>query len=184
MPWFDTPDSWWDKDKDKFEQTDFSSYTLETWDLNRDNVPEEYHLPDRLRASFTIRVQGVPNEPVTLSFHVRSDEYSPTPVLDFGYTDLTEEMLEGYSVVGDFHEFICVDVEVPITYSEDLVYPVDFSLYPSFKYRLRIMAEAGAYGDDTDLHMTEAEIHNIQFFGELPSSHSVFWHKFVNTYET
>ena len=178
MSWFDTPDSWWDKDK--LEQTDFiSSYTLETWDLNRDNVPEEYHLPDRLRASFTIRVQGVPNEPVTLSFHVRSDEYSPTPVLDFGYMDLTEEMLEGYSVVGDFHEFICVDVEVPITYSEDLVYPVDFSLYPSYKHRLRVMAEAASQG--FDFQMTEAEIHNIQFWS---GSHSAFWQKYVNTYET
>ena len=176
MPWFDTPDSWWDKDK--IGETD-NSYKLETWDLNRDNVPEEYHWPDRLRASFTIRVYSSLAE---LAFRVRNNVYFfGNNIVLFSYTG---EISECYSVIGDLHEFICVNVELPITYSEDLVYPVDFSLYPSFKYRLRIMAEAGAYGDDTDSHMTEAEIHNIQFFGELPSSHSVFWHKFVNTYET
>ena len=176
MSWFDTPDSWWDKDK---SGETYDSHKLETWDLNRDNVPEEYHWPDKLRASFTIRVYS---SSATLSFRVRDDVYSfGNTIVLFSYTG---EISEGYSVVGDFHEFICVNVELPITYSADLVFPVDFSLYPSFKYRLRIMAEAGAYGDDTDSHMTEAEIHNIQFFGELPSSHSVFWHNFVNTYET
>ena len=174
MSWFDTPDSWWDKDKTG--ETN-NSYKLETWDLNRDNVPEEYHWPYRLRASFTIRVQGEPYDTVSLIFHVRDDSYDPYYDITWEKNLLDDEILECYSRSGDFHEFICVDVEFPITYHEDLVFPVDYSLYPSYKYRLRIMASAIAYGYSPDYHMTEAKIHNIQFFS------GSFWHKFVNTYE-
>ena len=172
MSWFDTPDSWWNKYK--YEQ---HSYKEVTWDLNRDNVPEEYHWPYRLRASFTIKVQGEEYEHVSLRFHVRNDEYDPYYDITWDRNLLDDEILECYSRSGNYHEFICTDVEFPITYSEDLVFPVDYSLYPSFKYRLSVMAVASAQGYNPDVHMTYAEIHNIQFFSNS------FWRRFVNTYE-
>ena len=172
MSWFDTPDSWWHKDK--MEPTDFYiSYAEDLWNLNRDNVPEEYHWPDRLRASFTIRVRNL----ISLGFQVREEAYFLLPP---HHAQLSDEMLEGYSVVDGLHELVCVDVEFPITYSADLVFPVDFSLYPSYKYTLMVSAYAEAYYDP-GYSITEAEIHNIQFWSVSPSA---FWHKFVNTYET
>ena len=156
MSWFDTPDSWWDKEK--IEPTDFYiSTAADIWDLNRDNVPEEYHWPDRLRVSFTIRVRNL----ISLGFLVIEDGYYISPP----HFRLTDEMLEGYSVVDDLHELICVDVEFPVDYSLNL---------------LRVMADAEAYYDP-GYTIIEAEIHNIQFWSVSPSA---FWHKFVNTYET
>ena len=156
MSWFDTPDSWWDKYKTVGA---FNSSARDTWDLNRDNVPEEYHWPDRLRASFTIRVRGL----LSIGFQVIEHGYYFHPPYA---NELTDEMLEGYSIVDNFHELICVDVELPVDYSLNL---------------LRVWAEGVSYGYDHDYYITEAEIHNIQFWSVSPSA---FWQKYVNTYET
>ena len=171
MSWFDTPDSWWDKE----HETEISSWsgrrTEELWDFNRDNVPEEHHWPSKLRASFTIRGQGEEWNNVYLYFNIKAAVWFDHRWSSY---DTDQVIIKPYLSSGRLYELIHTDIELPIQYSTAT----------GLEDRLSVRAVAVAEGYNGDSYTTEAEIHNIQFFGELPSSHSVFWHKFVNTYET
>ena len=169
MSWFDTPDSWWDKEHET-EISGWGRRTDEVWDFNRNNVPEEYHWPSRLRASFTTRVQGEQYNNAHLYFtiiaavvydHVWGPDDSDQVVLklnDSGSKNLRS---------GGLYELIHVDLELPIEYST----------FSASEYRFSVRAAAVATGYNANSYMTHAEIHNIQFLS------SAFWQKHVNTYE-
>ena len=169
MSWFDTPDSWWDKEHET-EISGWGRNTIELWDFNRNNVPEEHHWPSKLRASFTIRGQGEQNESVHLYFTiVAAITYHPT----WGPHDSDQVVVvldnsgSHHLRSGGLYELIHVDLELPIEYSTS----------PASEHRFAVKAEAVANGYNANSYMTHAEIHNIQFLS------SAFWQKHVNTYE-
>ena len=169
MSWFDTPDSWWDKEHET-EISWWGRRTEEVWDFNRNNAPEEYHWPSKLRASFTIRGQGEQDENVYLYFTIRAainydhiwgphdSDQVVAKLNNFGGNNLRS---------GGLYELIHVDIELPIEYST----------FSGSEHRFSVRAVAVANGYNANSYMTHAEIHNIQFLS------SAFWQKHVNTYE-